>query len=75
MTWAGRRDHMGGDMNPLVGMPSSLVEEARGSLEWSSIPRPDGSVMLQEREENNQNKMSAQRTSMEAQKVWRRLQF
>ena len=46
MIWASRRDHMVGDMTPLVGMPSSLVGEARGSLEWSSIPRPAGSVML-----------------------------
>ena len=33
MIWAGRRDHLVGDMNPLAGMPSSLVEEARGSLD------------------------------------------
>ena len=25
MIWASRRDHMVGDMTPLVGMPSSLV--------------------------------------------------
>ena len=47
MIWAGIRDHMVGDMTPRVGMPSSFVGEARVSLEWSSIPRPVGSVMLQ----------------------------
>ena len=31
--WADRRDDLVGDMNPLAGMPSSLVEEARGSLD------------------------------------------
>ena len=65
MIWACRIDHLVGDMNPLAGMPSSLVGEARGSLEWSSIPRPAGSVMLQKIEENNQKKMSAQRTFRE----------
>ena len=45
----GRRDHLVGDMTPLAGMPSSLVEEARGSLGWFSIPRPSVSVMLQKR--------------------------
>ena len=30
MIWADRRDNPVGDMNPLAGMPSSLVEEARG---------------------------------------------
>ena len=46
MIWAGRRDHMVGYMTPLAGMTFSLSEEARVSLEWSSIPRPAGSVML-----------------------------
>ena len=64
-----RRDHLVGDMSPLAGMPPSLVGEARGSLEWSSIPRPSGILMLQKREDKNQNNMSAQRTSREAQKV------
>ena len=48
-TWAGRRDHLKGDMTPLADMPSSSVEEAKGSLYWSSIPRPDVSVMLNKR--------------------------
>ena len=61
-------------MTPLAGMPSSLVEEARGSLEWFSIPRPAGIVMLNKIEEKKQKNMSAQRTSREAQKVWRLLQ-
>ena len=73
--WAGRRDHLVGDMTPLAGMPSSLVEEARGSLEWSSIPRHAGSVMLQKREDKNQNYIRAQRTSREAQKLWRLLLY
>ena len=47
MICSGRRDHMVGYMTPLAVMPSSLVGEARGSLEWSSILRPVGSVMLQ----------------------------
>ena len=47
MTWAGRRDHLGRDMTPPVDTPSSLVQGARGSSEWSSIPRPAGSLMLQ----------------------------
>ena len=75
MLWAGRRDHLVGDMTPLAGMPSSLAGEARGSLEWSSIPRPSGSVMLQKREENNQNNMNAQRTLREAKKIWRLLLY
>ena len=29
MIWAGRRDNLVGDMTPLVGMPLSLVGEAR----------------------------------------------
>ena len=36
-------------MTPLAGMSSSLVGEARGSFEWSSIPRPVGNVMLRKR--------------------------
>ena len=50
MIWASRRDHMAGDMTPLAGMPSSLVGEARGSLEWSSIQMPDGGVILGKRD-------------------------
>ena len=53
MIWYGRRDHLVGDMFPLAGMPPSLVGEARGSLEWSSIPRPSGSLMLQKREDKH----------------------
>ena len=30
MMWAERRDHLVRDMTPLVSMPSSLVDEARG---------------------------------------------
>ena len=60
MTWADRRDHLVGDTTPLAGMPSSLVEEARGSLEWSYILRPSGSVMLQKREAKKQKTTSAQ---------------
>ena len=71
MIWAGRRDHMLGDITPLSGMPSSSVVEARVSLEWSSITRPVVILMLQKREQDNQNKMISQRTSREAQKVWR----
>ena len=52
MIWAGRRDHLVVDMTPLTDMPSSFVVEARGSLEWFSITRPAGSVILQKREEN-----------------------
>ena len=68
MIWAGRRDHLVGDMTPLAGMPSSLVVEARVSLEWSSIPSPYGSVVLHKGEEKKKKNMSAQRTSREAQK-------
>ena len=75
MIWAGRRDHLVVDMVPLAGMPSSLVGEARGSLGWSSIPRPAGSVMLQKREDKKQKNMNAQRTLRGAQKVWRLLQY
>ena len=71
MIWAGRRDHLVGDTTPLQGMPSSSAEEKRESLEWSSIPRPVGSVTLQKRKEKKQKNMSAQRTSREAQKVWK----
>ena len=75
MIWAGRKDHLVGDMNPLSGMPSSLMVEARGSLELSSIPRPAGSVMLQKKEENNKKNMSAQRTSRGPQNLWRLLLY
>ena len=71
--WAGRRDHLVGDMTPIVGMPSSLVEEARGSLELSSISRPSVSVILQKREGEKQKNMSAQRTLRGTQKLWRLL--
>ena len=67
MIWSGRRDHMGGYMTPLAGMNSSLVGEARGSLEQSSIPRPSGSVMLRKRYKKKQNKRSVQRTLRKAQ--------
>ena len=60
-------------MTPLAGMTSSLMKEARGSLEWSSIPRPAGSVMLHKIEEEEKKNMISQRTSREAQKVWRLL--
>ena len=70
MMWSGRRDHLVGDMNPLTVMPSSLVGEARGSLEWSSVPRPSVSAMLRKIEDKKQNNMSAQRNWREAQKVW-----
>ena len=49
MIWAGRRDHLVGDMTPLADMPSSLVGESRGSLEFSFIPRTAVSMMLQKR--------------------------
>ena len=75
MIWAGRRDHMVVDITPLAGMPSSLVGEARGSLEWSYIPRSVVSVMLQKREEKKHKNTSAKITSGEAQKVWRLLQM
>ena len=67
MIWSDKRDHMVGYMTPLLGIPSSLVVEARGSLEWFSVPRPDGSVMLYKIEEQKQKNMNAQRTSREAQ--------
>ena len=75
MIWYVRRDYLVEYMNPLAGMTSALVEEARGSLECSSIPRPDGNVMLNIREENKQKKMSSQRTSKEAQKSGKLLQL
>ena len=73
--WAGIRDHLEVDMNPLAGMTSSLAGEARGSLEWSSIPRPAGSMMLQKREYKNKKKMITQRNFREAKKLWRLLKF
>ena len=75
MIWAGRRYHMVGDMTPLAGMSSSLVGEAGGSLEWSSIPEPAGIVMLRKIGEKNKNNMSSQRTLREAQKLRRILQI
>ena len=33
--WAGRRDHLGGDMNPPVDMPSYLGKGVKGSSEWT----------------------------------------
>ena len=53
-------------MTPLADMPSSLVEESRGSLEWSSIQRP--AVVLHKIEEKEQKNMGAQRTSRGAKK-------
>ena len=75
MIWDGRRDHLVGDMTPLAGMPSSLVGEARVSLEWSSITKPSVSMILHKIEEKNQNNMIAQRTLKEDQKLWRLLQL
>ena len=75
MIWDGRRDHLVVDMTTLAGMTSSLVGEARGSLEWSYIPRPAGSVMLRKIEDKKHKNMSAHRTSREYQKVWRLLQL
>ena len=75
ITWDGRRYHLVGDITHLAGMPSSLTEEERGSLEWSSIPRTSGRVILHKREEKNQNKTSAQKNYREAQKVWRILLY
>ena len=71
----GRIDHLVGDMTPLTDMYSSLVGEARRSLEWSSITRPDTSLMLQVRKEKKQKNMSDQRTSKKSQKAWRLLHF
>ena len=75
MICTGRRYHIVGDMNPLAGIPSPLVGEARGSLEWSSITRPSVSVMLRKIEDNNKKKIISQRTSRESQKVWRLMKF
>ena len=75
MIWADRRDHLVGDMNPLVGMPSSFLLEAKRSLEQSSITRLVGSVKLRKREYKKQNNIIAKRTLKEAQKVWRLLKF
>ena len=75
MVWAVKRDHLVGDITPLAGMPSSLVEEARVSLEWSSITGPARSEMLQKIEDNKHKNMSAQRTSRGAPKVWRLLHY
>ena len=61
--WDGRRDHLVGYITFSAVMPSSLVGEARGSLEWFSITKPAGNVMLQKIEDKNHNNMSAQRTS------------
>ena len=74
MIWVVRRDHMVVDMTPLADIHSSLVVEAKLSLEWFSIPRPSGSMMLWKREEKKHDNMSSQRTPREAQ-VWRILQF
>ena len=71
MIWAGRRDHLVGDTTPLQDIPSSSAEEKKESSEWSSIPRPVGSVTMQKRKDKKQKTMSAQRTSREAQKVWK----
>ena len=75
MIWAVRRYHLVGNMTPLESMPSSLVEEARRSFQWSSIPRPDVIVMQQKKEEKKHNNMSSQRTLREAKKVWRLLLY
>ena len=66
---------MEGDMNPLAGMPSSLVVFLRTILAWSSIQRPAESFMLHIRGENNQSNMSAQINLIGALKVWRLLKF
>ena len=68
MIWASRRNHLAVDMTPPEDMPSSSTEEARGSLEWSSIPRNSRIVMLKKKEEKKQNNMSSQKTSREDKK-------
>ena len=75
MIWADRRYHLVGDMNPLAGMPSSLVEESMGSFEWSSIISPVISVMLRKIDEKKQKNVISQRTSRESQKMWRLMQL
>ena len=55
MIWAGRRDHLVVYMTSISGRPSSSVGEERGSFEWSSIPRPTGSLMLRKIEEKKKN--------------------
>ena len=75
MIWAGRTDHMVGDMTHIAGIPSSYLGETKGSLELSSIPRPAVSVVLQKIEEENQNFISSQRTLREAQNIWRLLKL
>ena len=63
------------DMTPLVGVLSSLMGEASVSLEWSSIPRLSGSVMLLKIEEKKHNNASEQITLKEYKLVWRLLQL
>ena len=75
MIWAVRRDHLVVDMTPLAGMALSLVVEAKVSLEWFSIPRPSGSMMLWKREEKKHNNTSYQITTREDKKVLRLLKF
>ena len=75
MIWAGRRDRLEGDMNPLVGMPSSSVGYLMSLLVWSSIQSPAEILMIQIRGEKKQSNMIAQRNLRGALKVCSLLQL
>ena len=57
-----RRDHLVVDMTHVAGIPSSVVLEAKVSLEWLFFPRPSGSMMLWKREYKKYNNTRSQRT-------------
>ena len=69
MIWDGRRDHLEGDMTSIVSITSSLVGDAKGSLELSFIKMSTGSMMLRKIEENNHKNINARRTSRKVQKL------
>ena len=61
MLWAGRINDLSGDMNPLEGMPLSLVGYQSMLLVCSSIQRPVKSVILRIKGDKNQKNRSFQK--------------
>ena len=65
MLWAGRINDLSGDMNPLEGMPLSLVGYQSMLLVCYSIQRPAKSVILRIKGDKNQKNRSFQKIQVE----------
>ena len=75
MIWDGVRDHLEGDMTPLLGFPSSLARYLRLLLVWSSIQSSAESLILRIKGYNKHKNMGDQRTLRGALTLWRLMQF